>query len=153
MNYWLFKSEPSTFSIEHLKQCFNQTTSWDGVRNFQARNFLRDQCKKGDMVLFYHSNANPPAAAGVAMVVKEGYVDHTAFDAKDKHYDPKSKREKPTWYMVDLKFVTQFRRPISLDQIKKNSKLNNMVLIKPGTRLSIQPITREEFEEIVKMGQ
>ncbi len=152
-NYWLFKSEPQTFSIEHLQKCFQQTTSWDGVRNFQARNFLRDQCKKGDLVLFYHSNATPPAAVGIAMIVKEGYVDQTAFDSKDKHFDPKSKKEKPTWYLVDVKFVSQFRKPVPLDAIKKNLKLNKMVLVQPGSRLSIQPVTPEEFEEIVKMGQ
>ncbi len=153
MNYWLFKSEPSTFSIDHLSKCFNQITYWDGVRNFQARNYLRDQCKKGDMVLFYHSNADPPAAVGVSMVVKEGYVDSTAFDPQDKHFDTKSKKEKPTWYMIDIKFVMKFRREVSLDEIKKNAKLQKMVLVRPGTRLSIQPLTREEFEEIVRMGK
>ena len=172
MNYWLFKSEPSTFSIDHLSKCFNQITYWDGVRNFQARNYLRDQCKKGDMVLFYHtqkgndfsgapelrkssqgSNADPPAAVGVSMVVKEGYVDSTAFDPQDKHFDTKSKKEKPTWYMIDIKFVMKFRREVSLDEIKKNVKLHKMVLVRPGTRLSIQPLTREEFEEIVRMGK
>ncbi|TLY16643.1 MAG: EVE domain-containing protein, partial [Nitrospirae bacterium] len=103
-HYWLLKSEPNAFSIEDLAQAPGQTTSWDGVRNYQARNYMR-QMKKGDQILFYHSNADPPAIAGIAEVVREAYPDHTAFDKKDKHFDPKSNPAKPTWDMVDIKLL------------------------------------------------
>src|SRR3989344_2969289 len=153
INYWLFKSEPTSYSFEKLKQSFQQTTRWDGVRNYQARNYLRDHCKKGDMVLFYHSNIEQPAVMGLAMVIKEGYPDLTAFDKKDVHYDPESKKEKPTWYLVDIKLVKPFRKPVTLEEIKKNTKLKNMVLVQKGSRLSVQPVTKEEFEEIERMGK
>ena len=152
INYWLFKSEPTSYSFDKLKQSFQQTTCWSAVRNYQARNYLKDQCKKGDIVLFYHSNTKQPVVVGVAMVVKEGYPDVTAFDPKDVHYDSESKKEKPTWYMVDIKFVQQFKSPVTLEEIKKNSKLKNMNLVQKGSRLSVQPVTKEEFEEIERMG-
>jgi len=152
INYWLFKSEPTSYSFDKLKQSFQQTTCWSGVRNYQARNYLKDQCKKGDIVLFYHSNTEQPAVIGVAMIVKEGYPDVTAFDPKDVHYDSESKKEKPTWYMVDIKFVQQFKSPVTLEEIKKNQKLKNMNLVQKGSRLSVQPVTKEEFEEIERMG-
>ena len=152
MKYWLFKSEPTTYSFDKLKQSFQQITCWDGVRNYQARNYLKDQCKKGDIVLFYHSNTPQPAVMGMAMVVKEGYPDPSAFDPKDVHYDPESKKEKPTWYVVDIKFLKAFRKPITLEEIKKNPKLKNMKLVQKGSRLSIQPVTKEEFDEIERMG-
>jgi len=119
MKYWLMKSEPEVFSIDELAKSKNQTTFWDGVRNYQARNFMRDEMKIGDKVIFYHSNTEPPAAVGICEVVKEAYPDFTAFDPKSKYYDPKSKKENPTWFMVDIKLVKKFDRPVSLEEIKK----------------------------------
>ncbi|MBK8397142.1 MAG: EVE domain-containing protein [Leptospiraceae bacterium] len=152
MQYWLFKSEPDVFSIEDLKKSKNGTASWEGVRNFQARNFLRDDVKKGNLVLFYHSRVEPMAVAGVVEVVKEGYLDHFAFDPDSKYYDPKSKKDKPQWYMVDVKFKSMFKNPVTLKAIKTYKELSKMRLIQKGSRLSIQPITKEEFDFIVKLG-
>jgi len=151
-NYWLFKSEPEDFSWNDLKKSKNKTTYWDGVRNYQARNFLRDEMKKGDLVLFYHSNAEPLAVMGICEVVKEGYPDHTQFDKKNHHHDPKADPKNPTWMMVDIKLVKEFRAPVTLEQIKANPKLKNMKLIQRGQRLSIQPVTKAEWDEILKMG-
>lgn len=152
MKYWLVKSEPDVFSIDDLAKSKNQTTYWDGVRNYQARNYMRDEMKKGDKVIFYHSNTKPPAAVGVCEVVKEGYPDFTAFDPDDKHYDPKSKKENPAWYMVDIKLIKKFPKAVTLDEIKQNPKLKNMKLVQRGNRLSVLPVTKEEFDEIVRMG-
>jgi predicted RNA-binding protein with PUA-like domain len=151
-NYWLFKSEPTSFSIKDLEKAPKKTTFWDGVRNYQARNFLRDSIKLGDMVLFYHSNAEPPGIVGVAEVVKEGYPDHTAFDPNDHHYDPKSDKKNPAWYMVDIKHVKTFDRVIGLDELRTIPALNNMVLLQKGSRLSIQPVTEKEWETIAKVA-
>lgn len=150
--YWLVKSEPSEFSINDLEKSKNKTTYWDGVRNYQARNFLRDEMKKGDYVLFYHSNADPNAIVGVCEIVKEGYPDFTAFDPEDKHYDPKSKQENPTWIMVDIKLIEKFNSPVTLSEIKENSKLQNMRLVQRGNRLSVMPVEKVEFDTILKMG-
>ncbi len=149
--YWLMKSEPNEYSIDDLKK--DGKAHWDGVRNYQARNFMRDEMRVGDKVIFYHSNANPSGAAGVAEVASEAYPDFTAFDPNDKHFDPKSKEDKPTWYMVDVKFVEKFDNFVSLAEIKANPKLQNMKLVQRGNRLSVMPITKEEFNEIVKMGK
>ncbi len=146
MKYWLFKSEPEAYSIDDLQK--DKKTFWDGVRNYQARNFLRDEIKKGDMVLFYHSNCEPTGVFGICEVVKDGYPDHTAFDPASNHFDPKSKPENPTWFMVDIKFVKKFSKPVTLEEIKANSKLQNMKLLQRGNRLSIQPVTKEEFNAI-----
>ncbi len=150
--YWLIKSEPEVFSIDDFAKAKNQITHWDGVRNYQARNFIRDDMKRGDKVLFYHSNTEPNAIAGICEVVKEAYPDSSAFDSKDIHFDPKSKKDSPTWFMVDIKFVEKFGRVISLSEIKANKKLQKMRLIQPGNRLSVMPVTKEEFEEIEKMA-
>ncbi len=150
--YWLVKSEPEVFSFDDLKKSENQTTFWDGVRNYQARNFLRDEIKTGDKVLFYHSNVDPNVITGVCEVVKEGYPDFTQFDSENDHFDPKSKIDDPTWFMVDIKFNYEFKYPVSLAQIKANPKLQNMKLIQRGNRLSVMPVSKDEFEEIVKMG-
>lgn len=150
--YWLIKSEPDAFSIDDLAKAKDQTTYWDGVRNYQARNYMRDEIKIGDKVIFYHSNAAPPCAVGICEVVKEGYPDFTAFDPHDKHYDPKSKNDSPTWFMVDVKFVMKFKKAVTLPEIKTNKKLHKMKLIQPGNRLSVMPVTKEEFDEIVRMG-
>ncbi len=151
--YWLVKQEPSSYSIDDLEKDKNQTTFWDGVRNYQARNYMRDEMKKGDRVIFYHSNAEPPAAVGVCEVIKEGYPDFTAFDPDSKKFDPKSDKDEPTWFMVDLKFIKKFKREVPLPEIKKNEKLQEMKLVQRGNRLSVMPVTKVEFDEIVKMGK
>lgn len=150
--YWLVKSEPESFSIDDLAMSKNKTTYWDGVRNYQARNFIRDEMKKGDKVLYYHSNAEPNAVVGICEVVKEAYPDFTAFDPKDKHYDPKSKKENPSWFMVDIKLVKKFKRDVTLAEIKVSKKLAKMRLIQRGNRLSVMPVAKEEFEIIEKLG-
>ena len=150
--YWLIKSEPEVFSIDDLAKAKNRTTHWDGVRNYQVRNYIRDEIKIGDKVIFYHSNADPLAAVGICEVVKEGYPDFTAFDPKNIHYDSKSKKESPTWFMFDVMFEKKFSNPVSISEIKTNKKLQKMKLIQRGNRLSISPLTKDEFDEIVKMG-
>jgi predicted RNA-binding protein with PUA-like domain len=152
MNHWLFKTEPENFSIEDLKKSKNQTTFWDGVRNYRARNILRDEIKKGDGVLFYHSSTEPLSVMGYCEVVKEGYPDHKQFDTKNNHFDPKAKKESPTWFMVDIKLVKEFKTAVTLDQIRANPKLKNITLIQRGNRLSVMPVTKNEFEEILRMG-
>lgn len=150
--FWLFKSEPSEFSLNDLKKSKNQTTFWDGVRNYQARNFLRDEINIGDGVLFYQSSTEPLAIVGFCEVVREGYPDHTQFDKNNDHFDPKADPKNPTWFMVDIKLVKEFNSPVTLEQIKANPKLKSMKLIQRGQRLSIQPVTKAEWEEILKMG-
>lgn len=145
--YWLFKTEPESFSIQDLARLANKTTSWDGVRNFQARNFLRDTIQVGDQVFLYHSNADPPAIVGIARVVKAGYPDQTAFDRKDPHYDPKSNRSDPTWYMVDIEHMETFPRPIGLPELKDQPALADMVLLQ-RSRLSIQPVSEAAWRHI-----
>lgn len=150
--YWLVKSEPDVFSFDDLWASPRRTTHWDGVRNYQARNTLRDEMKKGDLVLFYHSSTDPMAVVGVAEVVREGYPDHTAFDAKDPHYDPKSKREAPTWYMVDLRAVKKFLRPVTLAELRSTRGLEKMALLQKGSRLSVQPVSAAEFRIVEGLG-
>lgn len=150
--YWLVKSEPGAFSIDDLAKSKNKSTCWDGVRNYQARNFMRDEMKIGDEVLFYHSNADPNAVVGYCEVVKESYPDHTQFDPDDKHYFPKADPKNPPWMMVDIKLVKKFKTPVTLVSIKENNKLNNMRLVQRGNRLSVMPVAKKEFEEILKMG-
>lgn len=149
MNYWLMKSEPNEFSIDDLKRRPDKTEPWDGVRNYQARNFMRDEMKKGDQVFFYHSNCEVPGIVGIARVVREGYPDHTAFDPKDKHYDPKSDPDNPRWFMVDVKFVRKFEDTISLQQLKEYKSLAGMRLLQKGNRLSVMPVTKKEWDFIV----
>jgi predicted RNA-binding protein with PUA-like domain len=150
--YWLLKSEPSDFSIDDLNKAKNKSTYWDGVRNYQARNTLRDDIKIGDGVLFYHSNAKPPCIVGVASVVKEGYPDHTQFELTNKHYDPKAREDNPRWFMVDIKFEEKFSTAISIDAIKAIPGLKDMVLLN-NSRLSVQPVTKNEWDKILKMGR
>jgi predicted RNA-binding protein with PUA-like domain len=147
--YWLFKTEPSVFSISDLECAPGKKTSWDGVRNYQARNYLRDQVAVGDQVLFYHSNAQPPAIAGIAEVVKAGYPDPSAFDKKSENFDKKSDPKQPAWFMVDIKHVKTFSNPIDLPRLRANQKLKNMVLLRKGSRLSIQPVTEAEWLAIL----
>jgi predicted RNA-binding protein with PUA-like domain len=150
-HYWLLKSEPSVFSIEDLARAPGRTTCWDGVRNYQSRNYLR-QMKVGDRVLFYHSIAEPPAVVGIAEVVRDAYPDHTAFDQKDKHFDPKSNPAKPTWDMVDIKLVRRFSRPLSLDSLRKQPGLKKMELLRRGSRLSVQPVRPQEWKIILALA-
>jgi predicted RNA-binding protein with PUA-like domain len=149
--YWLMKSEPSTFSIDDLQRAPKQTTCWDGVRNYQARNFMRNMAV-GDHVLFYHSNADPPAVVGIAEVVKTAYADSTQFDKKDQHYDPESKPSDPRWDMVDIKYVRKFSTPLTLDELRKETKLKGMVLLQKGSRLSVQPVTPLEWKHIMNLA-
>jgi predicted RNA-binding protein with PUA-like domain len=149
--YWLFKSEPGAYSIDDLKK--DKKTYWDGVRNYQARNFIRDEMKKGDPVLFYHSNAQPNAVVGLCEIVKSAYPDYTAFESDDKHFDPKSDPENPTWFMVDIKIVEKFKNAVTLEAIKQNPKLKNMRLVQRGNRLSVFPVEKSEFDEIIKMSK
>jgi predicted RNA-binding protein with PUA-like domain len=148
--YWLVKSEPDTFSFDDLLARPDRTTHWDGVRNFQARNFMRDEMKRGDLVFFYHSSADPTAIVGIAEVVRDGYPDSTALDPKDSHFDPKSKKEEPTWYMVDLKAREKFPKPLTLGELRELKGLEKMVLLQKGSRLSVQPVTEREWEIICR---
>ena len=150
--YWLFKSEPTAYSFDDLMNDPDGWAEWDGVRNYQARNMMRDDMKVGDSILFYHSNAKPMAVVGIASVVREAYDDFHALDPDDKHYDPKATPEKPIWSMVDIKGERPLARPVTLAEIKENPKLKDMLLIRKGMRLSIQPITKEEFVEVVSQG-
>ena len=151
INYWLMKSDPEEFSLDDLKNSPKQRTCWDGVRNYQARNFLRDEMQIGDHVLFYHSQKNP-SVVGTVKVVKTGYPDHTAWDPDNTHFDPKSNPENPIWYMVDVQFEQEFSKPLTLKFLRTLPQLKNMVLLRKGMRLSIQPVTQEEFETIIALG-
>lgn len=144
------KSEPDVYSISDLER--DGTTHWDSIRNYQARNIMRDEMKIGDRVIFYHSNAKPPGAAGVAEVCSEAYADHTAFDPNWKYHDPKSDPENPTWMMVDVKFVQKFDQEVPLGELRENPKLEGMPLLQRFQRLSVQPVSKEHFEEVLAMA-
>jgi len=150
--YWLFKTEPGSYSIDDLAAEPKKTTFWDGVRNYQARNMLRDEIQVGDGVLFYHSNAKPPAIVGTAQVVKAGYPDHTQFDPSAKHYDEKADPEEPRWYMVDIKFVQKFPEIIDREQLAADKTAKDMAVLAKGSRLSIQPVTAEEWKAVHKLA-
>jgi predicted RNA-binding protein with PUA-like domain len=152
MRHWLLKTEPGVFSFDDLLQAPGQTTGWNGIRNYQARNFLRDQMEEGDRVLIYHSSADPPVVAGLAEVVRRGYPDPTQFDPKDDHYDPESTPAAPRWYQVDVKAVRKLSRPVSLEEIRATKALAKMPLVQRGQRLSVQPVAPEEYALIVRMG-
>ena len=151
--YWLMKSEPSVFSIDDLKDAKDQTTCWDGVRNYQARNFLKTQINVGDGVLYYHSNTELPGISGEAVIVREGYPDHTAFDPQDIHYDPKSEPKNPTWYRVDVKFVRRCKEIITLKRLRTVPTLKNILVLKRGMRLSVQPVKEQEWKVIMKFPE
>ncbi len=153
MNYWLFKSEPDTFGIEDLAKAPKRTSAWDGVRNYQARNMLRDSIKKGDEGFFYHSSCAVPGIVGIVTVVKAGYPDATAFDPKHHHYDADSKRDEPRWYVVDVKLKVKFSRVISLDELRQHAarKLSDFVLLKRGNRLSVMPVTKKDWDFILAL--
>lgn len=151
--YWLVKSEPEVFSWDDLERSPGRTTHWDGVRNYLARNFMRDGMRVGDLVLFYHSNAEPPAAVGVCEVVREAYPDHTAFDAADPHFDAGSDPASPTWLMVDLRAVERFRTPVTLPMLRGEPALDGMELLRRGSRLSVQPVTPAHWDIVVRLGR
>ncbi len=147
------KSEPDAFGINDLYKKPNQTEHWDGVRNYQARNMMRDAMKLGDQVFFYHSNCEQPGIVGIMEVVKEGYPDLTAFDPDDAHFDPKSDPDKPRWMMVDVRFVKTLSRTISLRELKARPELVNMAVVRPGNRLSIMPVSADEWQFILGLEQ
>ncbi len=150
MKYWLFKSEPDTFSIDDLAAMPRRTTHWDGVRNYQARNMMRDGMKRGDLGFFYHSSCAEPGIAGTVKVVKEGYPDHTAFDSASKYFDADSDPSAPRWYMVDLQLVRRFAQPVTLETLRRHAegKLKDMLVLRRGNRLSVTPVTEAEWKFI-----
>ena len=147
--YWLMKSEPDVFGIDDLEKV--GTEPWDGVRNYQARNFMRDQMQVGDQVLFYHSNAKPPGVAGLAEVARDAYPDQTQFDPDSKYFDPKSNPDDPRWVHVDVRFVEKFDQVLPLDAIRANPALAEMKLVQRGQRLSVQPVEKSEWDEVLRM--
>ena len=149
--YWLFKSEPTTYSYDDLVR--DGVAEWDGVRNFQVRNWLRDDIKEGDGVLFWHSSAKPIGVVGTAVVVREGYPDHTAWDSGSDHPDPKSTPEKPLWYMVDLRATRKFADMVTVDELRADPALAEMMVLKRGNRFSITPVSEEEFAAVLRLGE
>lgn len=152
MQYWLFKSEPDVFGIDHLASRPNQTEPWDGVRNYQARNFLRDDVKVGDQVFFYHSSCKEVGIAGIAEVVKAAYPDVSQFNPESKYYDPKATSEKPRWFSVDVKYVSKFARVLSLSRIKGCPQITELGIVKKGHRLSVMPVTDNEWQVLLDLG-
>ena len=150
--YWLFKSEPSVFSFEDLKASPARTTRWDGVRNYQARNLLRDEVQRGDDVLFYHSSRDPPAVVGIARVVREAYPDPTQFEARSPHFDPASKREAPRWLAVDIGYEKALAKPVTLPELRATASLAELPLLRRGNRLSIQPVSPQAWRIILALG-
>jgi len=150
--FWLVKTEPESFSIQHLAKQPKQTTCWSGVRNYQARNFMRDEMKLGDRVLVYHSSTDEPAIVGTATIARESYPDHTAWDKKDHHFDAASTPENPRWFMVDIKLEQIFRQPLPLAKLRGFAALKEMELLRKGSRLSVQPVRKSEFEAILKLA-
>ncbi len=152
MNYWLIKSEPDEFSIDDLKNAPEKTEHWDGIRNYQARNFMRDGMSKGDQVFFYHSNCKVPGIVGLAEIVSGAYPDHTAFDSNEKYFDPKSDPENPRWLMVDVRYKRKTKRLISLSEIKEHpERLEGFALIRRGNRLSVMPVSKEHWDFILSL--
>lgn len=150
--YWLIKSEPEVFSFDDLLAAPARTTAWDGVRNYQARNTLRDRVQVGDGVLYYHSSCEPTGVVGIAEVAGAAEPDPTQFDARHEHFDPKSKRDAPAWVQVPIRAVKKLARVVELAEIKANPALARMVLVQRGSRLSVQPVTREEWDEVMRMA-
>ncbi|OED38434.1 EVE domain-containing protein [Chromatiales bacterium (ex Bugula neritina AB1)] len=151
MNYWLFKSEPDAFSIDQLASMPGKRDHWDGIRNYQARNLMRDQMKKGDLGFFYHSSCKVPGVVGIVEIVRESYPDHTAHDPASKYYDAKSSDENPRWCMVDVKLKRKFKEVVSLQSLKTIKGLEDMVLLQKGSRLSVQPVGKKHWDIIVKL--
>jgi len=152
VNYWLMKSEPDVFGIDDLAKRPRKTEHWDGIRNYQVRNMLRDDMKKGDLALFYHSNCKEPGIVGIMRIVKQAYPDTTAFDPDSKYYDPKSDPEKPRWLMVDVQFVEKFSHNVSLQELKNHRNLAEMQILRRGNRLSVTPISKKHWDYILKLA-
>lgn len=151
MPYWLIKTEPSSYSIDNLKR--EKRTPWSGVRNFQARNFMRDNMKIGDLALFYHSNTEPIGVVGIAKVASLPYPDPTQFDKKSMYYDPRATKEKPLWFLVDFQFVKKLKRLIPLTELKTSSFFSDMLVTQTGSRLSVQPVAKKHFEKIILLSE
>ncbi|MCI0336804.1 MAG: EVE domain-containing protein [Acidobacteria bacterium] len=151
MKYWLMKSEPEAFSIDDLERSPKKTTCWDGVRNYQARNFMREM-EIADQVFFYHSSTDPSCIVGIAEVVRKAYPDHTALDPEDKHYDPKSTNANPIWEMIDIKLVRKFDHPLTIEELRDVTGLEKMELLRKGSRLSVQPVRPEEWKIVVGLA-
>ncbi len=149
MNYWLMKNEPDDYSIDDLKR--DKIEPWDGIRNYQVRNMIRDEMKKGDLAFFYHSNCEVPGIYGLMVINSEAYTDHTAFDKKAKYYDPKSNKEKPTWLMVDVKYKRKLKSVISLTELKNYKELSEMRVVQRGNRLSITKVNKKDWDFILKL--
>jgi predicted RNA-binding protein with PUA-like domain len=153
MKYWLMKSEPTTFGIDDLAKAPRRRSGWDGVRNYQVRNMIRDQMQKGDLAFFYHSSCELPGIYGVARIVRAAYPDATAFDPRHAHFDPKSDPAAPTWYMVDVELVRRFETPVTLDQLKANARaLGDLLVLKRGNRLSITPVTPLQWRKVLALA-
>ena len=148
--HWLFKSEPDVYSIDDLER--DGSTPWEGVRNYQARNFMRDDMRVGDGVLFYHSRAKPMAIVGLAEVAKEAYPDAAQFDPESPYYDPKASADDPRWVRVDVKFVAKFAQPLTLEELKSDEKLDGLLLLRRGQRLSIQPVEERHWKRVLKLA-
>lgn len=153
MNYWLMKSEPSVYGIDHLAAEATRSTGWDGVRNYQARNMLRDSMREGDLAFFYHSNCPEPGIAGIVEIVREGYPDPTAFDPEDHHYDPASDPAKPRWFQVDVRLRRRFDRVVTLERLRACPALSEMLILRRGNRLSVTPVTGQEWEAILALAE
>lgn len=151
MKHWLMKSEPDVFGIDDLAALPGGRDHWDGIRNYQVRNMMRDEMASGDLAFFYHSNTRPPGIAGIMEIASGGYPDHTAFDPEAKYYDPKSDPDDPRWYMVDVRFKRRLTRLIPLDELKANPALADMPLVRRGNRLSVMPVTPEQWQAILAM--
>jgi predicted RNA-binding protein with PUA-like domain len=154
MKHWLMKSEPDVFSITDLRDAKHQRSAWDGVRNYQVRNMMRDEMRIGDLAFFYHSSCDEPGIYGIMRIVKEGYPDSTALDPSHDHFDPKSNPAQPTWYMVDVEFVEQLAKPVTLERLRAHAEqLPEMLILKRGNRLSVTPITENEWKTVVKLAR
>lgn len=153
MNYWIMKSEPNVFAIQHLAQKPNKTDHWEGVRNYQARNYIRDQMKKGDLAFFYHSNCEVPAIVGIIEIVNNAYPDFSALDQNSPYFDPKASPQNPRWFMVDIKLKEIFTNVVSLTAMKQETLLKDMQLLKKGNRLSILPINHQSWDHILSMAK
>ena len=151
MRYWLMKSEPSEFGIDDLRSRPNRREPWDGVRNYQARNLIRDEMRKGDLAFFYHSNCEEPAIVGIMEIACAAYPDPTAFDPRDKHYDPKSDPDNPRWYLVDVRYRRRLKRPIPLVELRRHPRLSDMQLLRKGNRLSVMPVTPGHWRYILSL--
>ena len=151
MNHWLLKSEPDVFGIADLEKRPAKTEPWDGVRNYQARNMMRDDMKKGDLAFFYHSNCKEPGIAGIVKIVREGYPDYTAFDSKQKYFDPKSDPQNPRWYMVDVCHVRTLKHAITLTELKSHPELSDLPLLRRGNRLSVMPVSTTHWNIILSL--